>query len=227
MVESTIQLPSLPDLISEALRKDITRGALKPGDQIRMRDLANRFGVSPMPVREALIRLEAEGLVRFEKNRRISVSRLSSDEMDEVSQIRLELEPLALRNAIPRLREDEDALDNLEELLAAMEAESDPDAWRSLNERFHRQLYHAAAMPRLETIVNSLMGSIEPYIRIYVRNSEHLAHSQAQHRELLSAVRTGDIVHAEEALRSHIQYSRDRLCPKLASAVDGRPPGVS
>lgn len=192
-----------------------------------MRNLADRFGVSPMPVREALRRLEAEGLVQFEKNRRISVSRLSSDEMDEVSQIRLELEPLALRNAIPRLRADEDALDNLEVLLAAMEEESDPDAWRSLNERFHRELYHAAAMPRLETIVNSLMGSIEAYIRIYVRNSEHLAHSQAQHRELLDAVKTGDVEHAEEVLRSHIQYSRDRLHSKLASAVDGRPPGVS
>ena len=218
MAESTqINLPALPDLISRALREDISRGVFKPGDQIRMRDLADRFGVSPMPVREALRRLEAEGLVIFEKNRRISVTRLSSEEMDEVSQIRLELEPLALRHAIPRLRQDAAALGELQELIAAMDTERDPDAWRTLNERFHRMLYHAAGMPRLETIVNSLMGSIEAYIRIYVRTREHLSHSQNQHREILDCVRTGDIERAEEVLRAHIQYSRDRLHPRLVS----------
>jgi DNA-binding GntR family transcriptional regulator len=224
MDESTqFKLPALPDLISNALRDDISRGVFKPGDQIRMRLLADRFGVSAMPVREALRRLEAEGLVQFEKNRRISVTQLSSEEMDEVSQIRLELEPLALRNAVPRLREDPEALAELDDLIAAMDAETDADAWRTLNEQFHRRLYHASGMPRLETIVNTLMGSIEAYIRIYVRTKENLAHSQAQHRELLDRVRAGDTKGAEEVLRAHIQYSRDRLQLKLA----GEPSGAS
>src|SRR4051794_31687605 len=82
-------LPALPDLVSQTLREDIQRGAIKPGDTIRIRDLAERFGVSAMPVREALRGLEAEGLVTFEKNRRITVRQLSATELLEVAEIRM------------------------------------------------------------------------------------------------------------------------------------------
>jgi DNA-binding GntR family transcriptional regulator len=218
---SNFKLPALPDLISEALRQDIARGVLKPGAPIRMRPLAERFGVSAMPVREALRRLEAEGLVLFEKNRSITVNRLSAQEIDEVSKIRMELESLALRYAIPQLADDEETIASLGVLVRRMDdTQVDPDAWRTLNEEFHRMMYHAAAMPRLESLVTSVMSSIEPYIRIYVRTTEHIEHAQVQHRELLECTREGDVERACTVLRSHIQFSRDRLYSQLIHDMD-------
>src|SRR3954454_17894652 len=128
-----ITLPSLPDVISDALRRDITRGVYRPIEALLMRALATRFGVSAMPVREALRRLEAEGLVTFARNRRISVNVLSQDEILEVAAIRQQLEPLALRAAVPRLAEEPATVDALAQMVAAMDDATDPDAWRTIN----------------------------------------------------------------------------------------------
>jgi DNA-binding GntR family transcriptional regulator len=209
------KLPALPDLVSEALRDEINQGILKPGDPVRMRDIAHRLGVSAMPVREALRRLEAEGLVTFEKNRRITIAQLSADEISEVSEMRMELEALAIRHALPRLRADPVAMARLEDLLKKMDDENDPDVWRTVNESFHRALYAGTGKPRLEALVNSMMASIEPYIRIYVRTHEHLVHAQAEHRELVEHIRNGDVAPAESVIRAHISYSRDRLYARL------------
>jgi DNA-binding GntR family transcriptional regulator len=216
MVErANFKLPALPDLVSEALRDEINQGILKPGDPVRMRDIADRLGVSAMPVREALRRLEAEGLVTFEKNRRITVAQLSADEISEVSEIRMELEALAIRHALPLLRADPVAMARLDDLLKKMDDENDPDVWRTVNESFHRALYAGADMPRLEALVNSMMASIEPYIRIYVRTHEHLVHAQAEHHAIVEHIRSGDVAAAEAVIRAHISYSRDRLYARL------------
>jgi DNA-binding GntR family transcriptional regulator len=214
---SNFKLPALPDLISAALREEIATGALEPGATIQMRPLAERFGVSSMPVREALRRLEAEGLVLFDKNRSITVTRLSAAELDELSIIRLELEPLALRLAIPNLIDDADAMAELERLVDEMDdVEIDPDRWRTLNEQFHRTLYGAARMPRLQDVIVTMMRHVERYLRLHVRTPQHITDAQAQHREILECCRRGDTELAEAVLRSHIRYARDRLSPFLS-----------
>src|SRR6266498_2529795 len=96
---SPIELPSIPDVIYRELRKDIARGVYKPGP-IRVRVIAERFGVSATPVREALRRLESEGLVSL-RNRQIVINELSRDEMLEIYTIRGELESFTLRQAVP------------------------------------------------------------------------------------------------------------------------------
>jgi len=98
---SPIDLPSIPDVIYRELRRDIAHGVYKPGP-IRVRVLAERFGVSATPVREALRRLEAEGLVSL-RNRQIVINKLSRDEMREIYTIRGELEAFATRLAVPNL----------------------------------------------------------------------------------------------------------------------------
>ena len=118
-----VRLPSLPDVIYERLRREIATGQLQPGP-LKLRPLAERFGTSPIPVREALRRLEADRLVSFLGNRAIRVNEVSAKELDEVFAIRAELESLALRLAMPALAEPEH-LAELERLMDRMDEQAD------------------------------------------------------------------------------------------------------
>jgi DNA-binding GntR family transcriptional regulator len=208
---AVIRVPSLPELISERLRTDITRGVYKPGP-VRIGELAKRFGVSAMPVREALRRLEAEGLISFQPNRQITINALTVAEVDEIFEIRLQLEPFAVRMATPRLRRDEATLQELDDLITRLDASGDrPDAWRTLNRTFHDAVYRGAGMPRLEAIINSLWAMIESYIRYYVQAAADVELAQRQHRRLLDLVRKGDADAAASMLAKHIASSHDAL----------------
>lgn len=208
---AVISVPSLPEVISDQLRTDITRGVYKPGP-VRIGALAERFGVSPMPVREALRRLEAEGLISFQRNRQVIINALSVDEVEEVFEIRTQLEPYALRRAVPKLRHDVEALRDLDDLVARMDDAIDkPDAWRTMNLEFHTKLYRGAGMPRLDAMIGSLWAIIESYIRFYLQIAADVTLAQQQHRELLDLVRQGDGDAAASMLAAHIALSRDGL----------------
>jgi DNA-binding GntR family transcriptional regulator len=199
-----ITLPSVTDVIYKQLRHDISQGVY-PAGPIHLKPLAERFSVSVVPVREALRRLEAEGLVSFDGKRRIVINALNEQELDEIFAIRGELEPLALRRAAQNLAGDEATLARLEELVDLMDAqETDPGKWRDTNREFHALLYEAAGMPRLWSIVSSLWVASEPYLRVYVTAVDSLRSAQDQHREMLRHVRAGDPEHAEVTLRTHL-----------------------
>lgn len=199
-----ISLPSMTDVIYEQLRRDISQGVYQPGP-IHLKPLSERFGVSVVPVREALRRLEAEGLVSFDGKRRIKINALNEQELDETFAIRGELEPLALRHAVANLVDDNATLGELEDLIALMDTqENDPGAWRNTNREFHETIYAAADMPRLISIVGSLWVASEPYLRIYVTAVAGLRLAQQQHREILHRIRLGDAEYAEVVLRQHL-----------------------
>jgi DNA-binding GntR family transcriptional regulator len=199
-----ITLPSVTDVIYKQLRHDISQGIYPPGP-IHLKPIADRFSVSVVPVREALRRLEAEGLVSFDGKRRIVINALNEQELDEIFAIRGELEPMALRRAARHLAGDEATLARLEELVELMDAqETEPGKWRDTNREFHALLYEAADMPRLWSIVSSLWVASEPYLRVYVTAVDSLRSAQDQHREILRTVRAGDPEHAEVILRTHL-----------------------
>jgi DNA-binding GntR family transcriptional regulator len=203
-----VQVPSLPDVIYERLRREIATGQLQPGP-LRLRPLAERFGTSPIPVREALRRLEADRLVSFLSNRAITVNAISADELDEIFAIRQELESLALRRALPRIVENESTVRELRRLIERMDAQDgDPGAWRTTNEAFHKCLYEAADSPRLLAVVENLWVAIEPYLRMYVTSVPSLRQAQEQHRALLEAIIAGDAAQAEAILRDHLDATR-------------------
>src|SRR3954453_11705892 len=96
-----------PDLIAESLRDEILRGGIPPGQPLRQEELAERFGVSRLPVRDALMRLETQGLVHVYPNRGAFVISLSGDEVREIYEMRLLLEGDILERAVPRMTPDD------------------------------------------------------------------------------------------------------------------------
>jgi DNA-binding GntR family transcriptional regulator len=216
---SPIDLPSIPDVIYRQLRRDIGRGVYRPGP-IRIRPLAERFGVSATPVREALRRLEAEGLVTLRKNQ-IVVNALSETELREIFAIRTELEAFALRRGADEIRKDSGLLKELESLVAAMDRyEHDPEDWRAANESFHMKIYHAAGMPRLSSLIDSLWVAVEPYLRLYVSTAGSFRASQEQHRSMLEHLREGRANAAADVLRKHLQETEEIVAKGINNAGD-------
>jgi DNA-binding GntR family transcriptional regulator len=216
-LSSPIELPSIPDVIYRTLRRDIARGVYKPGP-IRVRPIAERFGVSATPVREALRRLEAEGLVSL-RNRQIIVNPLSIGEMREIYTIRCELESFALRQAAPHVAADDELLGRLESLLEEMDrVEASPDEWRAANGEFHLLLYAKAQLPRLEQIIDQLWVAVEPYLRLYVSTKDDFRESHSQHRLLLGHVKAGRFDRAAQTLREHLQFTAEQLAAGLDAA---------
>lgn len=215
---SPIELPSIPDVICRELRRDIAHGVYQPGP-IRVRVLAERFGVSATPVREALRRLEAEGLVSL-RNRQIVINQLSREEMREIYTIRGELEAFATREAVPHLRPDDAVLERLESLIDDMDAaERSPEAWRTGNEEFHWTIYRAAAMPRLEEIINRLWVAVEPYLRLYVNTAGSFRTAQDQHRKILVHIHLGEADEAADVMRAHLAETKELLSRSLDGAA--------
>jgi DNA-binding GntR family transcriptional regulator len=205
---SPIDLPSIPDVVYRQLRRDLARGVYKPGP-IRIRPIAERFGVSATPVREALRRLEAEGLVSLRKNQ-IVVNSLSGSELREIFAIRAELETFALRRGAEKVKEDPELLGELESLVRVMDQyEHQPEEWRTANENFHMRIYHAAGMPRLFSMIDSLWIAVEPYLRLYVSTAGSFRAAQEEHRSMLQSLRAGDGDAAADTLRRHLAETEE------------------
>ncbi len=194
---------SIPDVIFRALRRDIAQGVYGPGP-IRIRPIAERFGVSATPVREALQRLEGEGLVTL-RNNQIVINALSEAELREVFAIRRELESFVVRQGADQMRGACDLFEDLELLIAEMDQnEHEPEQWQAANERFHMRIYRMAGMPRLESLIDSLWVTVEPYLRLYVTTAGSFRAAQDQHRSILRHLQNGEFEQAAAVLREHL-----------------------
>jgi DNA-binding GntR family transcriptional regulator len=197
--------------IAEQLRQAILAGDIAPGEHIRQQEIAARFGVSRLPVREALRILEAEGLTEHETNKGARVCRLDMQELQVVYQIRERLEPLALIQSMPNL----DAAD-LAALRAghdAICANSDLNAFLALDREFHLRSYAGAPTRQITTMVTRLWNSTQHYRRAFVHlyGPDRMWVVNAEHALLLDAIERGDAVDAEAHLAGHIRRTRTEL----------------
>jgi DNA-binding GntR family transcriptional regulator len=204
-VKSSIKMPvSITEVVYQTLREEISHGIFGPG-QIHLKRLAERFGVSAVPVREALRRLEAEGLVTFGSNRRITINRLTQTSLNEIFAIRIEIEALAVKHAVKDLSAAPREITMLKKLLLEMDQlESKPGDWQTANERFHKTIYSFSHMPRLEAIIGSLWATSDPYIRLYIRAVHGFRASQEEHKTMLQQIEAGDAEAASGTLRQHL-----------------------
>lgn len=198
-----------PDHVHDALRAEILTGELAPGTTLRQEDLAQRLEVSRMPVREALKRLEAEGLVETLPTRRVRVAPLRHEEVEDVWDLRAALEPLAIRLAVPRLTRSD--LREAGHALEAADDEGDPATFGARNARFHLCLMEPCRRPRLLAAIRSLLGVGDRYLRAALPDETHNARVRDEHRELLAAARAGDPARAAEVAERHVRGSGARL----------------
>ncbi|MBF2047593.1 MAG: GntR family transcriptional regulator [Leptolyngbya sp. IPPAS B-1204] len=204
---------STPDLIAEALRQAIQHGLFQEGQSLRQDEIATQFGVSRIPVREALRQLEAEGLVTFHPNRGAMVSSLSPSEAQEICEIRMALETMALQLAIPHLSDAD--LDRAAQLLQETEQTTEPMRWAELNWQFHSALYQPANRPRLLSMIKTLHINVDRYIRLQMQELQYRDRSQAEHHQLLAACRQRDIPTAIQILQQHIGLAAEQLVEYL------------
>ncbi|MCX6432487.1 MAG: GntR family transcriptional regulator [Actinobacteria bacterium] len=187
-----------------SLRSDILTGRLGPGDQVVQELLAERYGVSRVPIREALKTLESEGQVVYYPHRGYFVAELSVADLLEVYRLRSILEAEAIRQAVPTLGDD--AVDAMADLLAEIElaaGASDVIAMTAANRRFHFAVFDAAGLPRLSRILRQLWEATDAYRALYFQGAENRARVAREHARMLSALRKRD---AETLVRLHDEH---------------------
>jgi DNA-binding GntR family transcriptional regulator len=218
-----IQRETLAKTLTRLLRDKILAGDYPEGQQLRQDALAIEFGISRIPVREALRQLEAEGLVSFYPHRGAVVSSLSLQEIEELFDVRAVLEPDLLRRAMPNLTEEvlERAGEVLDQAQAAFEQESDVGVWGALNWRFHSTLYAPAERPQTMAIVEKLNRNIDRYLRIQLLLTHGTSQAMEDHRAILEACRRRDAREATRIVRNHIREASQELiqCLRQERAV--------
>jgi DNA-binding GntR family transcriptional regulator len=190
------------------LRRAILNGELKTGSRLVQAELAAMLDVSTTPVREALRDLATEGLVQFDAHRGAIVSELSSDDVHDIYEIRMVLEPLAMRQAVPNISEA--LIARLRKLHESMLAEPHSVDWVDRNRVFHMAVYEASASPRLAAIIRNLQDASVMYIGASLQHKPELREeANHDHSEILDALENRDVEAAVKALEDHLRTSID------------------
>jgi DNA-binding GntR family transcriptional regulator len=198
--------------VYDYLRAEILADRLAPGTLLQEVALARLLGVSRGPVREALGRLAAEGLVTVRPRRGAVVRELSSEEFVEAYQLREALETMAVRLAVPRLTAGDHAgLEALVERMAEHAEAGDVHAFFEANAAFHQAFVDAAGNRMLEEAYRQLLSQIDRYRLRSLQLRGDMRRSIAEHRAILRAVRAGNVEKAVHLVSEHIRVPRIRL----------------
>lgn len=200
---------SLGNKIYGILRDRILNEEYKKGDKLNELTLSKELGLSRTPVREALKQLELEGLVESIPNKGVYVLGFSPRDLDDMFELRILLEGLAVELAIDRI--DNDVLSKLRELLELMEfytLKRDKDKLNQFNVLFHETIYQGTDSMYLE----QLLSDVHYYVSVTSKNSishvERMESSLAEHREILDAIEAKDKTAAKNIIQKHIRKTQ-------------------
>jgi len=204
----------MEESIHRALKEAILRGEIAPGQRLLQEEIADYFGCSRVPARDALKRLEADGLVSAEVKGRYSVVEFTEEDAAEIFDLRELLEPYAARSAVKNLRQtDFEELRQLNETMRATFAREDYEPLTDLNFRFHMLLYGARTRPRINRILSSLWLA-RP--RLAAKGiPQYLLVSFEEHDAMISLAEAGNLEKLEDLVRKHVQQARGRLAIAL------------
>jgi DNA-binding GntR family transcriptional regulator len=194
---------SSADVIYDALRDAIIRGEIPEGEALRQDSIAQMFRVSRIPVREAMQRLEAQGLVVSERYKGVVVASLSHEQILEIFEFRAMVEPAVIEMAVPRMSED--ALRQAQQFCDAFGAETDPVRWGDLNRQFHTRLYVDCDKPYYLSVVAKTNDLVERYVRLVLYLTQGMRGAVAEHQAILDACKARDAQRAAELTRNHIK----------------------
>lgn len=206
LARKSLQHRTISAAVAEELRRRILDGDFAAGFALRQDAIANEFGVSRIPVREALVQLEAEGLVRIHPHRGAIVSELSIEEIGELFELRALLEPRLLKASAPHLSaHDYGELKTLFAEFSAALLEGQVSRWGELNTRFHLLLYRHAAQPRTLAIVINLLQECDRHTRLQLSLPGRRERAETEHAELVRLCEKGEIDAASALLAAHIE----------------------
>jgi len=215
------QPASRKDVVVSLLRNAIRDGRLAAGSRLDQNEIAASFGVSRMPVREALKQLELEGLVAVFPYRGVEVARLESAQIDELFAIRIALEKLAVERAVANLKPRQ--IVRLRGILATMDqlvdTDDDDERWMRLNHSFHSIINEACCWPRLIALIDQHRDNVDRYVRSYLRLYGR-QQSQSEHWELLEACASGNAAAAQEVIARHLANTARTLADALRATPD-------
>ncbi len=201
-VTDIAQMASASDVIFDALREAIAKGDVTEGQVLRQDHIARMFNVSRIPVREALTRLEEQGLVSTQRYRGAVVTTLSTEEIREIFEFRALLEPEVLRYSVARMSDE--ALENAKRYAGAFSTEPDSSHWGELNRRFHYSLYEAAERPYYLQTISAALDRVDRYLRAQLVLTDGMARARREHEGILQACIERDAEKAALLTRDHI-----------------------
>jgi DNA-binding GntR family transcriptional regulator len=202
--------------VAEALRHDITTGKLPPGSWIVQESVAEQFGVSRIPIREALKTLEAEEYITYVPHSGYRVTKLSLTELTEVFRLRDILEEELIRDAMPSMTDA--VIDEMRSCMAEMDraaAEEDLVGVGIANRRFHYLSFETSEMARTKRIVNQLWNTADAYRPLYAHLMD-LSQVNVEHDLMVDALAARDVERAVEINNAHRAHSVQHLTLALS-----------
>ena len=208
----TFERQTVATVTIDRMRDLIMSGELTAGEALRQDELSMRLGVSRTPLREAIIRLQAEGLVVNHPHKGAVVYKPTIDELEEIYEIRILLETYAARLAVTRMTEE--IFTAVEALVDEMDSAENPWDLVRLNHEFRQTFYSASRKKHLVELIRNLTLRAEPYVRILVGGARRPFRRDEFH-SLLSAIRDGNAGQAEAITRAHLEATVQYVVPVL------------
>jgi DNA-binding GntR family transcriptional regulator len=211
---------SLTDAVAMRIQNEILSGRIPPGGRMRLRSLQEQFGVSHIPIREALRRLEGIGLVEILPQRGAIAARLAYDEFTDVYDLRKIIEPEIAARATAgvgpsRLKEIKEALD---ELNAEPEGSRSPH-FNELHRRFHWLICEPGSTPVVERVMKQLWQTSDRYVHLSLTEDRTALKAERQHRRLYEAIRKGDPEMMRRELTAHLENTEQGLRRAVLAAT--------
>jgi len=205
-----------PDQIADLLRRAVRERVLLPGQFINQDELAKRFGISRVPLREALRTLAGEGLVIMRPGIGALVTELNAEDLNELYGLRLELEPPLASWIVARRRgQDEEELAGILARMADL-GSRDLDGWVNQHYLFHRRLLELSGRRYSLRLVTQVLNLVEPYSRLYIHLVSPQRHSVAEHEEIMTALRAGDAGALAARMTRGLEVVRKELADSMA-----------
>lgn len=211
-------------LVYEKLRQGIIKGTLRPGQKLVMASLAKKFKTSETPIREAIRRLESDGYVTFTPHSGAMVTEINRQELSEIYAIRISLEALATRLAVPYISRD-DLLwlkRKNDEMKAAVENNRYGQLAR-LNKAFHLRIYKAAPFPRLYRMISDLWDAFERWPSVFTYIPERATSAIREHEQIIEALERADVDRADDLMKEQKKRSLEALQQYMVQRSTGSP----
>jgi DNA-binding GntR family transcriptional regulator len=206
---------SAATIVFEALRKAIIEGELQDGEPLRQDEIARMFNTSRIPVREAISRLEEQGLVKSQRYKGAVVAGLSLEEASEVFDFRALVECEVIRRAVPQMSPT--LLAEARAYCEEFATSPNPMDWGDLNRKFHGALYSACALPYHISVVDNAMDRIDRYLRAQLVLSDGMERANIEHLAILEACEKGDAERAAALTLAHIEGAKASLAEHMKS----------